>query len=226
MRAGYYLAGRILLILGASVIVAGIIGAYVGPKPLIQFEGSEVVERGEVLGLLTWAQTASGNVTVRIDGAKAIFYARLRGDPLSYLTNATSFGVRVGEVDAHRDVRGGVFLASARLRVDAFTLYFALKRLNSTNSSMLTVSLETGESLVVVVPPARPGEPLTYSIEFHSALSAMAGLPGLVAAGGVIGGLGVALIGAAKVKTHRPAPGLGGGSGARGDIQPRGVRQD
>lgn len=211
------LAGRILLVLGVSIFVASIVGALVGPKPAVGEEGTLVPGRGEVVGLLVWAQSAPGNVSVEVKGAAGVYYAKLRGDPLSYLSNATSFGVRVGEVEARRDVRGGVFLASAKLKVDLFTLNFALKRLNKTTGDTLSMSLRLGESLVVVVLPAQPGEPLTYRLSFHSRIAERlppidAGLEGVALAA-----VGAALLWRSKIKTRGPhSPAAGWSQDARG----------
>ncbi len=206
MKAAWLLLGRVLVVLGASAIIAGIIGAYVGPKPLTTFQGSLPVKPGEVVGLLAWAQTASGKVELHVNGSGGLYYAKLRGDPLSYLTNATAFGVRVGEVEARKDVRGGVFMAAAKLRVDAFTLYFALKRLNSTQGSSLIENLTLGESLVVVVLPANTSQPIIYTLEFRSTNVPRTSLPSLEAAGAALGVSGLALMATAKVKTRPKTP--------------------
>jgi len=198
---------RLLVVLGLSILIAGLISVYAGPKSTTTYSGARTASSGEVVGVTVWAMSTSGNVTVETEGAAQILYTIVKGDPMGFLTNASAFGVHAEAVDMTHDIRGGVFFASARVRLDPLTLAYISGKLSKADGSGLTYSLPEGESLVLMIVPEHYGEQVNYTIIFHIVGYARLTTGQLFVVGVIVAGGGLAWLAALRIKTRS----MGGG---------------
>jgi hypothetical protein len=201
------LPARVLVVLGLSILIAGLISVYAGPKSVATYSGTRVASQGEIVGITVWAMSTSGNVTVETEGAAEVLYTIVKGDPIGFFTNASAFGVHAEAVDMTHDIRSGVFFASARVRLDPLTLVYISKKLSKAEGGGLTYSLPEGESIVLVIVPEHYGEPVNYTITFHVAGYTRLSTGQLFAVGVIIAGGGLAWLAALRVKTQRVSSG-------------------
>lgn len=201
------LPARLLVVLGLSILIAGLISVYAGPKSVTTYSGARVPSQGEIVGVTVWAMSTSGNVTVSTSGVAELLYTIVKGDPIGFFTNASAFGVHAEAVDMTHDIRSGVFFASARVRLDPLTLIYISKKLTKASGGRLSYSLPEGESLVLVLVPKRYGEPVNYTVTFHVTGYTRLSTGQLFTIGIVIASGGLAWLAVLRVKTQR----VGGG---------------
>ncbi|MCE4621278.1 MAG: hypothetical protein F7B95_02405 [Desulfurococcales archaeon] len=169
------LMSRVLIVIGVSIILAGVLAEVFGAKTQSTWSGTEALDKGEVLALMVWATAASGKVEISVDGVQSIYYTVVRGDPLSLVANSTAFGVRIEATEVYHDFRGGVFYAVADVSMDPIAFAFAASRFK-VSSNPLTLHLETRESIILMLPPPKLGGGtvsynVTYTVEGYSRTS-------------------------------------------------------
>ncbi|MEB2836766.1 MAG: hypothetical protein GSR80_000717 [Desulfurococcales archaeon] len=203
------LPARLLVVLGLSIIIAGIASAYAGPKMIATYNGVRTPMNGEIVGITIWAMSTSGNVTVKARGVGEILYTIVKGDPIGFFTNASAFGVHAEAIDMSHDIRSGVFFASARVRLDPLTLIYISKKLSRANDSSIAYSLPQGESLVLILIPAKYGEPVRYNVTFHVTGYERLSTTQLIGLGTGVASLGLLWLAVLKIKTRRLGAGRG-----------------
>ncbi len=164
--------GRVLVAMAVALVAAGIVGDAVGAKTEATYTGAIPVAGGpKVAAVMVWALSTNGHVEARFEGAQAVYYVKVKGDPMGLVSNASRLGVRVENSQVNHDFRTGVLVAHATLSANpllvAGIIREALQRGNAIQANgTVSVDLQTRESVIAIAVPAPGAQAVSYTLTF------------------------------------------------------------
>jgi hypothetical protein len=166
MRCNYTLGTRFVIIIGAAIILAGLLAQLFGVKTSSSWTESELLDKNEYLAVMLWSLTSKGKAHIDVKGASKILYTVVKGNPLSLVMNSSAFGVKIESTKTSHDFRAGVFYASAKVNMDPVALAFVASRFKLGGKTMF-LNLTPSESVIFLVIPSNPKIlPVEFSVKY------------------------------------------------------------
>ena len=172
------LASRVLIILGISLAIAGLVAGAYGARTETRYTGALDMGGAQGAALLVFSLSSNGEAVINVTGAREVFYvSNLTGDPLSVLRALSVFNIRLAETDMRHDVRAGLVTGYATINTSqvilealpriAGLLDFSIIRANETGSGSYTISagLKAASGVIVLVVPE--DSVVEYSIRYR-----------------------------------------------------------
>jgi len=178
MKRPVPLATRILVVLGISLAISGLIAGAYGAKPYTVYTGAVNPEGAGGVALLVFSLSSNGVVEVTVTGARQVLYvSNLSGDPLSVLRALSVFNIQLGDQDLRHDVRAGLITGYATLNASQ-ALITALPRIAGIldfniveaeqlpdGSFRVNSTLRAASGILLII---YPGDgPIEYRIEYR-----------------------------------------------------------
>ncbi len=167
---------RILVLVGVAVILAALIAEAVGAKDHVEWGVSIDTSSNPGAAMTVFAFSSSGVVSISVEGAKSIYYMKLKGDPMIALRQLSTINISLVDQTLVQDIRAGVAYGAAGLKTNPLLLKalpllaniipVEVKTPEGGNNS-LRIALHGGQGVLVVVEP--DGDRVTFSMEYRVA---------------------------------------------------------
>ena len=166
------LYSRIAIAIAVGVIVAALLGQFFGAKTESSFSGAIAVGEGNAALIAVLSVSSGGEVEVRVEGARSVYYLEIAGSPLTAINQVTALGVQVESQRFFYDVRSGLGYGDALLKADP-ALLAVLPRLSGNvreaeggnGSFLVREEVEAGQGLAVIAIPG--GDRIEYTGVFR-----------------------------------------------------------
>ncbi len=189
-RCSYTWLVRLLIVIGAAIVLAGILTNLFGVRTSSTWSGEEYLNKNEYLAVMLWSLTSQGRADIKVKDARNVLYATVKGNPLALVMNSSAFGVKIERTETHHDFRAGVFYAYAKVSMDPIALAFLASRFKK-GSSFMNLTIQPSESLILLIIPEKFNENVYINIAYHLNEYKRLGLRDSIALGTSLSLLGV-----------------------------------
>ncbi|MEB3805934.1 MAG: hypothetical protein GSR73_00240 [Desulfurococcales archaeon] len=200
MRLPLY--GRILVILGVSLLLASIVAEAYGAKTSTSAGGTVALGAAKGLAIYAMSLGGEGRLELRVSNAQTVYYiANISGDIGTLMGSLRVFNISAFNSQTIHDVRAGLVYGHATLRTSRFLLaalpgiakmlHFSIKQVRVVNGeATVKAMLKPGEGILVVVIPR--GDSVAYKLDYHVVGYRRLGLGASLAVSCILVGLGLA----------------------------------
>jgi len=165
LKCNYTLKARLLIVVGASIILAGLLAQLFGVRTTSSWSEESFLGKNEYLAVMLWSLTSKGEASIKVDGVRNVLYTVVMGNPLSLVMNSSAFGVRIESTQTNHDFRAGIFYASAKVSMDPLAVAFVASRFNKGNQTM-SIQLSPSESIIFLLIPKKSSSTVHFDINF------------------------------------------------------------
>jgi hypothetical protein len=166
---------RILIVLGASLILAGIVAELVGAKTESSRAGVIPVYGQPGAAISVYSLTTKGLAEITISNARSAYYLTLKGDPMMVLRQLTTLNISLENLDLVHDYRAGIVYGETLLSTSPAVIatlplissVVPVKEVKGGESGFsISVELSPGYGVVVIVVPASEQGLVEYNVKF------------------------------------------------------------